>query len=138
MMCFSQGKTNMGPPSAVPVIMILILVMISFRLGSSYSSFWPAVNFINVKRTNFSYERCVLAAFSSYMYIEKRHSYKKFVRKMLMKLTPVMMCQRAFKIATFRRSCRETFWFGLKIKKRHFERWFFSKMTWHCSSSIEY
>jgi len=25
--------------------------------------------------------------FSSYMYVEKRHSYKKFVRKMLMKLT---------------------------------------------------
>ncbi len=46
------------------------------------------VNFINVKGTNFSYERCVLAAFSSYMYIEKRRSYEIFVRKMLMKLTP--------------------------------------------------
>jgi len=31
----------------------------------------PAVNFINVKRTNFSYEHRILAAFSSYMYIEK-------------------------------------------------------------------
>ncbi len=45
------------------------------------------VNFINVKRTIFLYERCVLAAFSSYMYIEKRRWYEKFVRKMLMKLT---------------------------------------------------
>ncbi len=70
MMCFSQGKMNMGPPSAVPVIMILILLMISFRLGSSYSSFWP-----------------------------------------------VMMCHRAFKMATFKRSFRETCWFGLKWKK---------------------
>ncbi len=31
----------------------------------------PLVNFINVKRTNFLYERHVLAAFSSYMYVEK-------------------------------------------------------------------
>jgi len=29
------------------------------------------VNFINIKRTYFSYERPVLAAFSSYMYVEK-------------------------------------------------------------------
>ena len=47
-----------------------------------------SVNFINVKRTNFSYEHCFGSFFSSYMYIEKWHSYKKFVRKMLMKLTP--------------------------------------------------
>jgi len=46
------------------------------------------VNFINVKRTNFLYECRVLAAFSSYMYVEKRHLYEKLVRKMLMKLTP--------------------------------------------------
>ncbi len=46
------------------------------------------VNYINVKCTNFSYKCCVLAAFSSYMYKEKQRSYKKFVRKMLMKLTP--------------------------------------------------
>jgi len=45
------------------------------------------VNFINTKRTNFSYERHVLAAFSSYMYVEKWHSYETFVCK-LMKLTP--------------------------------------------------
>jgi len=49
----------------------------------------PAVNFINVKRTNFSYECRISAAFSSYMYTEKRRSYKKFVCKMLMKLAPV-------------------------------------------------
>jgi hypothetical protein len=48
----------------------------------------PVVNFINVKRTNFSYERRISAAFSSYTYVEKRRSYEKFVRKMLMKLTP--------------------------------------------------
>jgi hypothetical protein len=46
-----------------------------------------AVNFINVKRTNFLYEHHVLAAFSTYMYIEKQRSYEKFIRKMLMKLT---------------------------------------------------
>ncbi len=46
------------------------------------------VNFINVKRTYFSYEHCVLAALTSHMYVGKRHSYKKFVCKMLMKLTP--------------------------------------------------
>jgi len=49
---------------------------------------YPVVNFITVKRTIFSYEHCVLAAFSSYMYVEKWCSYEKFVRKMLMKLTP--------------------------------------------------
>jgi len=43
------------------------------------------VNFINVKRTNFLYKRRISAAFSSCMYVEKQHSYKKFVRKMLMK-----------------------------------------------------
>jgi len=31
----------------------------------------PVVNFINVKCTNFLYERRVSAAFSSYMYEEK-------------------------------------------------------------------
>ncbi len=38
----------------------------------------PVVNFFNILRTN--------VVFSSCMYIEKRHSYEKFVR--LMKLTP--------------------------------------------------
>jgi hypothetical protein len=51
-------------------------------------SYQPVVNFINVKHTNFLYERRILAAFSSYMYVEKPRLYKKFVRKMLMKLTP--------------------------------------------------
>jgi len=55
----------------------------------SYSHRRPAVNFINIKRTNFSYEHHISAAFSSYMYIEKWRSHKKFVRKMLIKLTPV-------------------------------------------------
>jgi len=45
------------------------------------------VNFINVLRTNFSYER----HFSMYMKLEKvaktRRSYEKFVRLTLMKLT---------------------------------------------------
>jgi len=45
------------------------------------------VNYINVKLTNFLYERRVLAAFSSYMYVKKRRLYEKIVRKMLMKLT---------------------------------------------------
>jgi len=36
----------------------------------------------------FLYARHVLAAFSSYMYVEKQRSVEKFVRTMLMKLTP--------------------------------------------------
>ncbi len=36
----------------------------------------PVVNFINVKRRNFSYKHCVSAAFSSYMYTEKQRSYE--------------------------------------------------------------
>ncbi len=52
---------------------------------------FSVVNFINVKRTNFSYEDCVSAAFSSYMYVEKRRSYVKFVRLKLMKLTPAVI-----------------------------------------------
>jgi len=47
------------------------------------------VNFINVKRTRFSYKMLFWQLFSSYMYIKKRRSYKKFVRKILMKLTVV-------------------------------------------------
>jgi len=46
------------------------------------------LNFINVLRTNFSYECQISAAFSSYMYVEKQRSYEKFVRLTLMKLTP--------------------------------------------------
>jgi hypothetical protein len=45
------------------------------------------VNFINVKCTKNLYERHVLAAFSSYMYVEKQCLYEKFVRITLMKLT---------------------------------------------------
>jgi len=47
----------------------------------------PGVNFINIKSTNFSYKCRVVATFSSYMHVEKRCSYKKFVCKMLMRLT---------------------------------------------------
>jgi len=53
----------------------------------------PRDNFINVKSTNFLYERRVSAAFSSCMYVEKQRSYEKFVHLMLMKLTPkVLKC----------------------------------------------
>jgi len=48
------------------------------------------VNFINVKCTHFSYKCRVSAAFSSYMYNEKRRSYEKFVHLMWMKLTTVL------------------------------------------------
>ncbi len=51
----------------------------------------PVVNFINVKFTNFSYERC----FGSFFYVQvtrkklpKWRSYKKFAHLTLMKLTP--------------------------------------------------
>jgi len=51
----------------------------------------PMVNFINVLRANFFYK----SLFGSFFYLHvtraklpKRHSYKKFARKMLMKLTP--------------------------------------------------
>ncbi len=58
----------------------------------------PGVNFINIKRTNFSYKRRVLAAFSSYMYIEKWRSYEKFVRKMMMKLTPGSILSKFYQV----------------------------------------
>ncbi len=63
----------------------------SENLSKSKENNFAVVNFINVKRTNFSYERRVSAAFSSYTYVEKRRSYGKFVLKMLMKLTPGVM-----------------------------------------------
>jgi len=46
----------------------------------------PVVNFINVKRANFSYKLC----FSSYVLALAKKSYEKIVRKTLMKLTPVV------------------------------------------------
>ncbi len=53
----------------------------------------PGVNFINIKHTNFSYE----CRFGSFYYVHvtrkklpKWHSYKKFARLMLMKLTPTV------------------------------------------------
>ncbi len=53
----------------------------------------PAVNLINVKRANFSYKHCFGSFCSSYIHVvkelPKQRSYKKFVRLMLMKLTPV-------------------------------------------------
>jgi len=50
----------------------------------------PAINFINIKCMNFSFKRCISAAFSSYMYVEKRCSYEKCRCFTLMKLTPVV------------------------------------------------
>jgi len=54
----------------------------------------PGVNFINILRTNFSYE----CRFGSFFYLHvtrkklpKQRSYEKFVSKMLMKLTPVFL-----------------------------------------------
>ncbi len=41
----------------------------------------PGVNFINVKSANFSYKHRFGSFFSSCMYVEKRCSYEKFVRK---------------------------------------------------------
>ncbi len=68
--------------------------------GANYSKFAPAksyinirdyatigVNFINILCTRFSYERHVLTAFYSYMYVEKQYLHEKFVHIMLMKLT---------------------------------------------------
>jgi len=46
------------------------------------------VNFINVKRANFSYKCWFWQLFSSYMYVPKQRLYEKFVRLTLMKLTP--------------------------------------------------
>jgi len=61
---------------------------------SSTPNWKSVVNFINILRTNFSYERC----FGSFSLVTckkeqlpKRHLYKKFVRKLLMKLTPVLL-----------------------------------------------
>jgi len=46
-----------------------------------------AVNFINILRARFSYESLFGSFFSSYVLAKKALSYKKCVRKMLMKLT---------------------------------------------------
>jgi len=56
------------------------------------------VNFINILRANFLYERL----FGSFFFLHatrekllKRHSYEKFARKILMKLTPgIIMDER--------------------------------------------
>jgi len=64
-----------------------IIFYVHIRL-MAYLNFRTGVNFINVKWANFSYEHCILAAFFSYMYVEKRCSYEKFARLTLMKLTP--------------------------------------------------
>jgi len=48
---------------------------------------YTGVNFINILRERFSYKHHLLAAFYSYMYVEKRRLYEKFVRIMLKKLT---------------------------------------------------
>ncbi len=51
----------------------------------------PAVNFINVKRANFSYENLFWQLFKLHFGFDERakaHSYVKFARLTLMKLTP--------------------------------------------------
>ncbi len=45
------------------------------------------VNFMNIKRANFSYEMPFRQLFSSYMYVKKQRLYEKVVRLTLMKLT---------------------------------------------------
>jgi len=70
--------------------------MIESRITSE-TCHWSLVNFINDKRTNFLYEHHVLAAFSSYMYVEKWRSYEKFVCKMLIKLTTGLLLTVIYK-----------------------------------------
>jgi hypothetical protein len=63
------------------------------QLGKQVKTeFQTEVNFINISGTHFSYKHC----FGSFFYVHvtrekllKQRSYEKFVRKMLMKLTPV-------------------------------------------------
>ncbi len=91
-----QNGTSKGAISDTPSftqILLCTYVPIFLCKKGKKLTFWfeyqlPVVIFINVKSTNFLYKRCVLAAFSSYMYVKKRRSYEKFVRKILMKLTP--------------------------------------------------
>ena len=67
---------------------------IELRFNKSES---PVVNFINIVCTNFSYDRH-FGSFSLVTYTQKklpkRHLYEKFVRKMLMKLTPASLLLR--------------------------------------------
>ncbi len=68
------------------------------------------VNFINVKRSKFSYETSFRQLFSSDMYVKKRCSYEKFVRLMLMKLTPGLHThERTYKLYVFIQIIRDTF-----------------------------
>jgi len=66
----------------------LFLPHSTWQTAQRFGKWRTGVNFINILRTNFLYELHISAAFSSYMYVEKRRSYEKFVRIMLMKLTP--------------------------------------------------
>jgi len=79
--------------SKMYILHILVIVEEKVCLG---------VNFINVKRTNFSYER----HFSSYVLALSKNSYKKFARFTLMKLTvgptlPERLSQRNLEVIFF-------------------------------------
>jgi len=50
-----------------------------------------AVNFINILRTNFSYERRFFYIHVTRKKLQKRSSFKKFARTTLMKLTPACL-----------------------------------------------
>jgi len=63
-MRYFRLKLLIFPKKTLAVILIMNFVDDNF-----YDT--TAVNFINIQRTNFSYEYDVLAAFPNYMYVEK-------------------------------------------------------------------
>jgi len=72
------------------------LLLSNFYFNSTPIYVLPLVNFINILRTNFWYEHC-FGRFSlvtcTYKKLPKQRLYVKFVRKMLMKLTPFLLSQ---------------------------------------------
>jgi len=57
------------------------------RAYSFSSLFIPGVHFTNIKHSRFFVRMSFRQLFSSFMYVEKQHSYVKFARLTLMKLT---------------------------------------------------
>ncbi len=57
------------------------------RMDQPEAEVISGVNFINIKRANFSYETLFWQLFSSYMYVKNDVRTKKFVHLILMKLT---------------------------------------------------
>jgi len=78
-----------------PTVSELTCRALSTRSRYPPVSIKPNVNFINVKRTNISYER----HFSSYILALSKNSYERFAHFTLMKLTPIVNFTNILRVA---------------------------------------